>query len=125
MLQRDCPCGSGTPYDACCGALHRGTRLAATPLQLMRARYAAYAVGDADFVFTSWHPRTRPASVTLDDDLVWTSLEIHGDGLLDERNGWVEFTARYLARTGAGRLHERSRFERRAGRWLYLDGDIG
>ena len=26
MLRPDCPCGSATPYDACCGVLHRGER---------------------------------------------------------------------------------------------------
>lgn len=119
MLLRECPCGSGVPYDACCGRLHRGAAKALSPLELMRARYAAYAVGDADFVFTTWHPRTRPDDVTLDDGLTWTGLEIDGHG-----EDWVEFTASYLARTGAGELHERSRFEQRAGRWLYVDGTV-
>ncbi len=114
-----CPCGSQATYDACCGALHRGDRLAATPLELMRARYCAYAVGEADFVFTTWHPRTRPASIDLDPELTWTALEIAGNG-----QDWVEFTARYLTRTGAGALHERSRFEQRGGRWVYLDGVV-
>jgi len=86
----------------------------------MRARYAAYAVGDADFVFTTWHPRTRPDDIVLDPDLTWTGLVIHGHA-----DGWVEFTASYLSRTGAGELRERSRFEQRAGRWLYVDGDVG
>jgi SEC-C motif-containing protein len=106
-------------YDACCGRLHRGAAPARTPLELMRARYAAYAVGDADFVFATWHPRTRPDDVVLDPDLTWTGLEIEGDG-----PDWVEFTAGYLSRGGAGRLHERSRFERRGGRWLYVDGEV-
>jgi SEC-C motif-containing protein len=86
----------------------------------MRARYAAYAVGDADFVFTTWHPRTRPDDILLDPDLTWTGLVIHGHA-----DGWVEFTASYLSRTGVGELRERSRFEQRAGRWLYVDGDVG
>jgi SEC-C motif-containing protein len=115
----ECPCGSGTTYDACCGRLHRGATTAQSPQELMRARYAAYAVGDADFVFTTWHPRTRPSDVTPDPELTWTGLEIHGHG-----DDWVEFTASYLSRTGAGALHERSRFETRAGRWFYVDGHI-
>jgi SEC-C motif-containing protein len=115
----DCPCGSGATYDTCCGRLHRGAATAATPVELMRARYAAYAVGDANFVFTTWHPRTRPADLTLDPELTWTGLDIAGH---DE--DWVEFTASYLSRAGAGRLRERSRFEKRAGRWLYVDGEV-
>jgi SEC-C motif-containing protein len=115
-----CPCGSGSPYDACCGRLHRGVASAPTPEELMRARYSAYAVGDADFVFTTWHPRTRPDDLTLDPELTWVGLRIHAAG-----EDWVEFTASYVSRTGAGELHERSRFEQRGGRWVYVDGDIG
>lgn len=117
---RVCPCGSGTAYDACCGRLHRGAAAAAGPLELMRARYAAYAVGATDFVFATWHPRTRPGDLAPDPDLTWTGLEIHGHG-----DDWVEFTASYRTPDGPGRLHERSRFAQRAGRWLYLDGDLG
>lgn len=94
--------------------------MAATAAQLMRSRYSAYAVGDADYVFTTWHPRTRPASVDLDPDLTWTGLAVHGYG-----EDWVDFSATYLTRAGAGELRERSRFEQRAGRWFYVDGEIG
>lgn len=120
MFGNACPCGSGATYDACCGRLHRGAALARSAVELMRARYAAYAVGDADFVFTTWHPRTRPDDVTLDPALSWTGLEVHGHG-----EDWVEFTATYASPQGAGALHERSRFQQRAGRWLYVDGDVG
>ena len=54
----------------------------------MRSRYAAYAVRDADYVWRTWHPRTRPLSVTPDPDVRWTGLVVEdADG--DE----VEFTA--------------------------------
>jgi SEC-C motif-containing protein len=36
----------------------------------------------------------------------------------------VEFVARYRVQGRGGRLHERSRFVREDGRWLYVDGDI-
>ena len=120
-LQQPCPCGSGAAYDACCGRLHRGAAEAETAEELMRSRYAAYAVGHLDHVFRTWHPRTRP------DDLVrpaleWTGLEILDvvAGGPDEDEGIVEFAAHYLGADGAGTLHERSRFERRGGRWVYV-----
>jgi len=119
VFAESCPCGSGTTYDACCGRLHRGAAAAQTAVELMRARYAAYAVGDADFVFRTWHPRTRPDDVTLDPDLTWTGLVVHGHG-----EDWVEFTASHLSRHGAGELHERSRFEWRGARWVYVDGNV-
>ena len=122
MLRPDCPCGSGEAYDACCGRLHRGAALAATPVELMRARYAAYALGETDFVWTTWHPRTRPASpadLAPTPGVTWTGLEVHDHG-----EDWVDFTARFEAPTGPGAMHERSRFERRARRWVYVDGEL-
>lgn len=119
-----CPCGSGSAYDACCGRLHRGVVQAAGPEELMRSRYAAYAVGDLGYVWRTWHPRTRPESVEPSAGLRWTGLRIHAAGLTDEAHGWVEFTAAYSTAPGPGTMHERSRFERRAGRWLYVDGDV-
>lgn len=118
-LQQPCPCGSGTTYDACCGRLHRGAEQAATPEELMRSRYAAYVVGGTvgdDHVFRTWHPRTRPADVTTDPALVWTGLEI-----LRAEGDVVEFAAHYTYGGVDRVLHETSRFERRAGRWCYVE----
>ena len=69
--------------------------MAATAEQLMRSRYSAYAVGDLDYVWRTWHPRTRPESVTPSDE-VWTGLEIVDTvaGAHDDE-GVVEFRAHY------------------------------
>jgi SEC-C motif-containing protein len=115
-----CPCGSGASYDACCGRLHRGAARAETPEELMRSRYAAYAVGDTDYVFRTWHPRTRPDDLSPDPARTWTGLTILGAG-----DDWVEFVASYDLGGKAGEQRERSRFEQRAGRWVYVDGDFG
>ncbi|WP_275423743.1 YchJ family protein, partial [Virgisporangium ochraceum] len=55
-----CPCGGG-PYAACCGPAHGGAP-AATAEALMRSRYSAFALGDADYLLRTWHPTTRPRS---------------------------------------------------------------
>ncbi len=110
-----CPCGSTSAYDACCGPLHRGTDQAASPERLMRSRYAAYARGESDYVFRTWHPRTRPDDVTPAAGLTWRRLEV-----LDVAGDEVEFVAHYDSPSGPGRLHERSAFERRGGRWVYV-----
>ena len=118
-LQQSCPCGSGTTYDGCCGRLHRGAERAATPEELMRSRYAAYAVGGSvgdAYVFRTWHPRTRPADVTTDPGLEWTGLEI-----LRAEDDVVEFAAHYTYGGVARVLHETSRFAQRAGRWVYVE----
>jgi SEC-C motif-containing protein len=121
-----CPCGSGAVYDACCGPLHRGEWQAATAEELMRSRYAAYAHGDSDYLFRTWHPRTRPADVAVGGNVVWKGLEVidTAAGGIDDDHGEVEFRARYEAAGKPGAMHERSRFERRAGCWFYVDGDV-
>lgn len=125
-LQRDCPCGLQTTYDACCGRLHNGAAQAATAEELMRSRYSAYAVGNLDYVFRTWHPRTRPDDLSPDPALTWTGLTIldTSAGGPDDETGEVEFIATFRKHNTPGQLHERSRFTRRATHWLYLDGDI-
>ena len=91
----------------------------------MRSRYAAYVLGDADYLFRTWHPRTRPGTVTVDADVVWTGLQV-GDveaGGVDDDSGVVAFEARFVADGTASKMNERSTFQRRGGRWLYVDGD--
>jgi SEC-C motif domain protein len=118
-LQDTCPCGSGATYDACCGRMHRGATTAATAEELMRSRYAAYAVGDLDYVFRTWHPRTRPDDLFPEPGLMWTGLEV-----VDMGADWVEFVASFTRAGVPGELRERSRFERRGERWVYVDGDV-
>ncbi len=109
------------PYDACCGPVLRAERLPATAEELMRSRYTAIVVGDPEHLWRTWHPRTRPAAVDLDPGLTWTGLRILDtvDGGPGDASGEVEFAATFAG----GELHERSRFQRRGGRWFYLDGD--
>ncbi len=124
-METDCPCGSGATYVACCGPLHSGTATAPTAVQLMRARYSAFAVRDARYLVETWHPATRPASVDLDPAVEWRRLRIHGvtDGNEDDEAGTVEFVAHYWdsVRRQYGRLHENSRFARQGRRWFYVE----
>ncbi|MGO9927047.1 MAG: YchJ family protein [Mycobacterium sp.] len=91
--------------------------------EVMRSRYSAYACGDADYLFRTWHPRTRPVGVTVDPGITWTGLKVIDTvaGGPDDDVGEVEFTAHFESAGHAGSMHERSRFERRAGRWFYVD----
>ncbi len=121
----DCPCGSGQPYAQCCGPYHGGAA-APTAAALMRSRYAAFVLGNADYLRASWHASTRPEELTLETEVRWLGLDVRrcerggaGDG-----EGTVEFVARYKVNGRAGRLHEVSRFLREDGRWYYLDGVI-
>jgi len=120
-----CPCGSGESFAACCGPVLRGEP-APTAARLMRSRYTAFFVGDADHLSRSWHPRTRPGAIEIDDEVRWTGLKILKveAGGPDDADGVVEFSASWSDGTGSGLLHERSRFVRQRGRWWYLDGEV-
>ena len=119
-----CPCESGSSYAACCGPVLAG-QVAETAEALMRSRYTAYAVGDLDHVFRTWHPRTRPTHLTTDPGTTWLGLRVlatSGGGPGDD-TGTVEFRATFRTTGDRRVLHESSRFQRRRGRWVYVDGD--
>ena len=117
-----CPCLSGLPYAECCEPLHHGVSAAPTAEQLMRSRFSAFAVGDADYLLETWHPSTRPATLELDPELRWYRLDITGrsaGGPLDA-HGEVEFEAFWRSPDTRGSQPERSAFVREGGRWLYV-----
>ncbi|MFE3188264.1 YchJ family protein [Nocardia sp. NPDC059240] len=124
-LPEHCPCGLPATYAECCGRLHRGEAAASTAEQLMRSRFSAFAVHDEAYLLRSWDPETRPADVEFDPALRWDRLEIlTATGGPFHTEGTVEFRAHYRAGGAAGELHERSRFRRDHGAWVYLDGEI-
>ncbi|MFJ8092901.1 YchJ family protein [Streptomyces griseofuscus] len=119
MTTRTCPCGLPQSYDACCGRFHSGAAGAPTAELLMRSRYCAFVKGDPGYLLRTWHPRTRPERLDLDPRMRWTGLEILDgtDGSAFHATGTVTFRASYRG----GSLHERSRFERVDGAWVYVD----
>jgi SEC-C motif-containing protein len=120
-----CPCGLDAPYAECCGSIHEGRTQATTAERLMRSRYSAFAVRDADYLLRSWYSATRPRDLHLEDDIEWTGLEILNttDGTPFHTEGTVEFRANYLADGEPGDESENSHFVRENGRWVY-DGPV-
>ena len=116
-----CPCGLGEDYESCCGRLHAGAP-APTAESLMRSRYSAFALGDAGYLVRTWHPSSRPRTLSLDPALRWTRLAIlqTRDGGLFDTTGTVQFRAIYVQRGQRGVLAETSRFVRQGRHWTYL-----
>lgn len=88
----------------------------------MRSRYSAFAVGDAEYLLRTWHSSTRPESLELDSAQRWVRLEILDTAKGEEADptGVVEFRAFHRHRGQSDDLHERSRFVREAGAWVYV-----
>lgn len=92
----------------------------------MRSRYSAYATERLNYVFRTWHPRTRPDDLSPTPGLRWTGLEIVDvlAGGVEDDEGVVEFRASFSEGGDAGVLRERSIFVRRGRRWVYVDGSV-
>lgn len=124
--QNPCPCGSSYDYTHCCGRYIEADELPEHPEQLMRSRYTAYVLNNAEYLKKTWHERTCPDSLQLDSEINWLSLKIidQQNNQYDDNEGWVEFVAKFKNNDCLQSLHERSRFLREDDRWFYVDGHI-
>lgn len=116
----DCPCCSGKPYSECCKPYHDGLA-APTALALMRSRYSAYALENADYIIQTTHPKSpyyesnrkkwKLAILHFCHQVQFVRLEI-----ISYAEDWVYF----IAHLGTTTLEEKSRFEKVDEKWLYL-----
>lgn len=125
---KPCPCCSGQSYEHCCQPLIHGKR-AATPLQLMRSRYSAYALENFDYIEATMcgnalkaFQKNRPSSASSPPQ--WYRLDIIKSSPIsdDDTHGTVEFIAHYRLGQQTQQLHETSQFEKINRRWFYVDG---
>ena len=129
-VQAPCPCGrSGAKarplsFAQCCGRYLAdfGACPAPDAESLMRSRYCAFVLQDADYLMATWHASTRPSEVGFDPAIKWLGLDVREHSIVDDSHAEVEFVARCRTAGRATRLHERSSFLREDGRWFYVDG---
>lgn len=129
-MSRLCLCTSKRPFDQCCEPFLSGKKLPDTAEELMRSRFAAYALGKADYLI---HTTAEKERADLDRDelagycraVKCISLKILSTkaGGPQDQEGIVVFHAS-LQVNGKRMLHrEESRFAREDGRWVYVDGE--
>ena len=126
MAEDICPCRVMTKdaraYADCCQPFILDHKAAPTAEALMRSRYSAFVLGLGDYLMDTWDPSTRPATMDLNEPRVrWLRLEVRRVDQIDENRATVDFVAYSQQRGRRMRLHEISRFERKDGKWLYLD----
>jgi SEC-C motif-containing protein len=126
-----CPCGSERSYADCCGPVIAGERHAATPEELMRARYTAHVKVALPFIRETLHPDKRKEhddASTRDwaKNSDWRGLQIvrsEGGGP-DDAEGKVEFIASYSRDGGLRQHHEVATFERVDGAWYLSESEM-
>jgi SEC-C motif-containing protein len=52
-----CPCGSGKKYKDCCYKWHKINK-APNALLLMKSRFSAYSIGNAEYIIKTTHPNS-------------------------------------------------------------------
>lgn len=131
-LPRLCPCHSKKPYEACCRPFHRG-KSPATALELMRSRYAAYALALPDYIIDTTHPespgffsdRKKGAQEIA---LFSSHTEFKGLDILafqeEGPSATVTFRAHLLQGGKDVSFTEKSHFEKVQGKWLYRSGEF-
>ncbi len=122
-----CPCDSGRTFAACCEPFVSGNLPAPTAEALMRSRYTAYTLQNADYLLRTWHPATAPKDLSLSPDQRWLGLTVRSSKAGSEADdaGEVSFVARYKLHGKGHRLEERSEFARIRGHWVYVGAIIG
>lgn len=127
----NCPCGSNKSFGECCEPFLNGTGNAPTAEALMRARYAAYATANIDFIERTIHSSTksdfnRESARKWAEESLWQGLEIikTASGTEQDSEGTVEFIAKYSQKGEEVKHHEISTFRKEGGVWTFVDGRI-
>jgi SEC-C motif-containing protein len=129
-MPTQCPCGSGLSYPDCCEPIISGKTDAETAQKLMRSRYTAFALANAGYLMRSHSSKTRPIHERKNIEkwaksVSWMGLTIlqTQDGAAGDETGSVEFKALYLENGKPQQIHEKSRFQRENGKWVYVSGE--
>ena len=127
---RTCPCHSGAALDACCAPYLRFEKEAPDPVALMRSRYAAFALGEAEYLWRTLHEdhedRAEDREATLRGIRGTRSRRYTGLAILDQRrkgrSGEVLFHATLSERGRDLSFVELSDFSHDGKGWRYLSG---
>lgn len=125
MNKMNCPCCSGKEYENCCELFHLNKELPKTTEELMRSRYAAFAMVLPEYLVDTTHSSTQKDNDFSDiEDWVksnkWLKLEI-----VFAKDNKVRFRAYYQDKQGEIYEHdELSTFVQENGKWFYVDGEF-
>ena len=122
-MENLCPCCSGKLYEECCELFHSKKKFPKTAEELMRSRYAAFAIPNGDYLWETTLPHKRKFhhKTELENwgkENTWTKLEI-----IKSSEKEVEFKAYFTDKFGKKNIHhERSTFKKVDKKWYYVSG---
>ena len=122
-MENLCPCCSGKLYEECCELFHSKKKFPKTAEELMRSRYAAFAIPNGDYLWETTLPNKRKFhhKTELENwgkENTWTKLEI-----IQSSEKEVEFKAYFTDKFGKENIHhERSTFKKVDKKWYYVSG---
>lgn len=130
MNKKACICGKTKPFADCCGRFLSGAATPKTPEQLMRSRYAAYALGGyGEYLMSTWLPISvygLSSAELSEKTLDWQRLEVIASSQQGDK-GVVEFKAWYRRAPNLDDLdfmHEASDFVRIKSQWFYVGAQM-
>ena len=125
-----CPCGTEKTYGACCEPFIKGTQNPATAEELMRSRYTAFAVGEIAYLKSSLAPEEQKtfdmkSTIEWSKKSTWLGLDIMEvkKGGANDKDGTIEFTAKYSFDGKTLEHHEVAQFRKAGGLWHFVDGE--
>lgn len=122
---KNCYCGSNKSFESCCRPFIQGIQFPKNPEELMRSRYTAYAIQNADYLLTTTHV-SQQKYYSISEILEWaknnTWLKLE---VISAQENRVEFKAHYLDENLQEQVHhEHSTFKLEKEKWFYVDGEF-
>lgn len=133
LVNNPCPCGSQKKYKKCCKLFHDRIKTPKTALELMKSRFSAFAVQNADYIIFSTHKDNPDFTndikswekdiLNFSQNTIFEKLEII-DFIDKQEESFVTFKAIMKQNSKDISFVEKSRFLKENDRWLYVDGQF-
>ena len=135
-VNNPCPCGSLQKYKKCCKVFHDKIKLPKTVLELMKSRFTAFSVQNADYIVFTTHKDNpdftndikswKADILDFSQNTNFEKLEIldFSEEDAEDTESFVTFKATLKQYNNDISFTEKSRFLKENGKWLYVDGQF-
>ena len=135
-VNNPCPCGSLQKYKKCCKVFHDKIKLPKTAFELMKSRFTAFAVQNADYIIFTTHKDNpdftndikswKADILDFSQNTNFEKLEIldFSEEDAEDTESFVTFKATLKQYNNDISFTEKSRFLKENGKWLYVDGQF-